>query len=393
MQTQQLAEDLKTEAYRLGFHLVGITTAQPLSSFHRYQKWLDAGYHGEMDYLASEAAVQRRADPQEVLPGCRSILVLGVRYPPPLPGAHGDPLSGSIAAYAQNQDYHEALKPRLRALVGFIETRIGEPVPNRWYIDTGPLLERELGQRAGLGWIGKNGMLIHPRQGSYFLLAEILLGIELPPDAPFSADRCGSCTRCIQACPTGCILDDCTLDARRCLSYLTIELKGDIPAELRSFTGNWIFGCDICQQVCPWNRHPAPAAIDPAFTPRAELSQPDLISQLSLTPQQFNACFKGSPVKRSKRRGYLRNAAVAQGNSGSTAAVPALAECMQKEAEALVRCHAAWALGRLGGRQARVALNEALSNEEDQSVRAEIQTALEYIEGKSSAEENNFPFI
>jgi len=370
-QTKGLRQAIEAEAYRLGFELAGMTTPDPPLHLEVYERWLDAGRHGEMDYLASERARQRRADPRRILPGCRSILVLGMRYPAPVsqhqpepsqviksqgypligsqPAIDGDNASrGRLAAYAWGDDYHDVLPPRLQALVAFIEAQAGHPVANRWYTDTGPLLERELGQRAGLGWIGKNTCLINPQHGSYFLLAEILLDLELPPGPPFLPDLCGNCRRCIEACPTSCILPDRTLDARRCISYLTIELKGTIPVELRPQMGGWVFGCDICQQVCPWNQRFAQAQGDPAFGARPGVPQPDLIRELSLTTQEFNRKFKGSPVQRAKLRGYLRNVAVALGNAGSPAAIPALRQAMLHDPEPLVRAHAAWALSQIG---------------------------------------------
>jgi epoxyqueuosine reductase len=270
--------------------------------------------------------------------------------------------------------------------MAYIEQQVGQPVPNRWYTDTGPILERDLAQRAGLGWIGKNTCLIHPRLGSYFLLAEVLLGLDLEPDPPFLPDLCGTCTRCLEACPTSCILPDRTLDARRCISYLTIELKGPIPAELRPQMGEWVFGCDVCQEVCPWNqRFAVPEgeverqAVE-VFTARPGVPHPSLAAELALAPEEFNRKFKGSPVKRAKRRGYLRNAAVALGNAlagqpdpGATAA---LREALLGDPEPLVRAHAAWALGRLSGPGARQALKEAQSSETDPDVLAEIRSAL-----------------
>jgi epoxyqueuosine reductase len=282
-----------------------------------------------------------------------------------------------VAAYAWGADYHDILPERLRALTAFIEAQVGQPVPNRWYTDTGPILERDLAQRAGLGWIGKNTCLIDPASGSYYLLAEILLGIDLEPDPPVTTDHCGTCTRCLEACPTACILPDRTIDARRCLSYLTIELKGPIPAELRPAVGSWVFGCDICQQVCPWNIRFAAPEGDPAFAPRPQVPTPDLIRELEvLTPEAFNQKFKGSPLKRAKRRGYLRSVAVALGNQRTPDSIPALARALE-DAEPLVRGHAAWALGQVGGPAARQALLEAAQTETDTWVQAEIQAALE----------------
>lgn len=385
-----LTQAVKGEARRLGFELVGVTTPDPPPHFEIFSSWLDAGRQGDMGYLETERSRQRRADPRQILPECRSILVLGVRYPAPQAvsaeslGARPDGreahFTGRIASYAWGADYHDVLPERLKALVAFIEAQVGKPVPNRWYTDTGPILERDLAQGAGLGWVGKNTCLIHPQKGSYFLLAEILLGIELAPDAPFLPDRCGTCTRCLEACPTACILTDRTIDARRCISYLTIELKSTIPSGLRPKIGDWVFGCDICQQVCPWNQHFARQEGDPAFAPHPGVPLPELIRELSLDPHDFNRKFKGSPVKRAKRRGYLRNVAVALGNraagTGDPDAIAALARVLQSEPEALVRGHAAWALGRVGGDLARQVLVQAAQNERDEDVRIEIQATL-----------------
>jgi epoxyqueuosine reductase len=381
-----LALAVKAEAKRQGFAWAGITSPDPPPHFPVFERWLAAGRQGEMAYLASERSRERRADPRLILPECRSILVLGMAYLPQdaqqlnLEDQAGNPL-GQVASYAWGSDYHDVFPERLQAIVAFIEARVGHPIPNRWYTDTGPILERDLAQRAGLGWIGKNGCLIDLQAGSYILLAEILLGIDLEPDSPFTTDHCGTCTRCLEACPTGCILPDRTLDARRCISYLTIELKGPIPAELRPQLRSWVFGCDICQQVCPWNVRFATAQSDPSFSPHAQVPLPDLIQELALTPETFNRKFKGSPVKRARRRGYLRNVAVALGNirSGSAdpAAVGALSKSLRNDTEPLVRAHAAWALGRIGGEAAHLALREALGRETDVTVLPEIRMALD----------------
>ncbi|MBI3158103.1 MAG: tRNA epoxyqueuosine(34) reductase QueG [Chloroflexi bacterium] len=380
-----LAGRLKAEALRLGFTLAGITTPDPPASYPRFLAWLAAGRHAEMAYLATERGRARRADPRAILPECRSILVLAAPYDPP--SSAGPPAAepaGRVAAYAWGDDYHDTLLPRLKALVAFLEAETGAPIPHRLYTDTGPLLERDLARRAGLGWIGKNSMLIHPERGSCFLLAEILLGLDLPPDSAIETDHCGACTRCLEACPTDCILPDRTLDAGRCISYLTIELKGSIPLDLRSRMGDWVFGCDVCQQVCPWNERFAPPHGDPAFAPRAGLPRPSLPAQLALSPAEFSRKFKGSPVKRARRRGYLRNAAVALGNTGDARHVPALAAAL-RDPEPLVRQHAAWALGRIGGEAARVALEEVSEAEPDISVRNEIQVALKASSSQDSS--------
>lgn len=378
-----LKDQIVAEAKRLGFNLVGVTRPDPPPHFDIYENWLRKGRHGEMGYLSNQTARQRRADPGSILPECRSILVVGMPHSVPEPLAlvpEKDELDdhdfrGRVASYAWGDDYHDLIPPRLKQLVSFIEAGIGESVPNRYYTDTGPILERDLAQRAGLGWIGKNTCLINPAQGSYIILAELLLGIDLEPDPPFAADRCGTCTRCIDACPTACILPDRTIDAARCISYLTIELKNPIPAELRPQMKNWIFGCDICQQVCPWNRRFAISSIDQAFVERPNVSSPDLMAEMLLSPREFNRKFKGSPVKRAKRRGYLRNAAVALGNLRHPAAVSLLVNTLLHEPEPLVRGHAAWALGQIGGESAWQALNEAEGREQDPYVLEEILSA------------------
>jgi epoxyqueuosine reductase len=378
---RQFGQAVKAEARRLGFMLAGVTTPEPPPHGEVFLHWLSAGRQGEMAYLDTERSRERRLDPLKILPECRSILVLGMPYAVPDPTVTVMAGSGRVAAYAWGDDYHDVLAERLDALGGFIDRLAGYPVAQRGYTDTGPILERDLAQRAGLGWIGKNTCLIHPKTGSYFFLAELLVAAELEPDPPFVTDHCGTCTRCLEACPTGCILPDRTIDARRCISYLTIELKGAIPLDLRWQVGEWVFGCDICQQVCPWNQRFAHSQPDPAFAPRAGVAAPDLIAALALSPEAFNRQFKGSPVRRARRRGYLRNAAVALGNSQDpdvqAEAVPALAQALKTDSEPLVRGHAAWALGRIGSELAVNALQSALAVEDDAEVCREIALALE----------------
>ncbi len=325
---------IKQKARQLGFTLAGVTSSAALAHYEIFASWLDQGMHGTMKYLDEARSRTRRADPKEILPECRSILVLGIPYAPAS--------DGGIASYALGSDYHEIIPQRLLELVQFIEQQVGHSIPNRYYTDTGPILERELAQRAGLGWVGKNSCLINPQVGSTFFLAEILLGIELEPDEPFTTDHCGTCTRCLDACPTNCILPDRTLDARRCISYLTIELKDDIPEDLRPLMKDWVFGCDVCQQVCPWNRFSQPA--DPAF--EASIPLPVLASDLLLTPQEFNQRFKHSPLQRPRRRGYLRNVAVALGNRGHQEDIPTLEKALE-DPEDMVKGHAKWAIARI----------------------------------------------
>ncbi len=370
----ELTAFAKAEAQRLGFDLVGVTTPDPPSHLDVYERWIAEGRHGEMAYLATDRARQRRADPRQIMPQCRSILVLGTSYlPRPRPTVAP---AARVAAYAQGDDYHDVLAARLRLLIAALETQAGLPFPYRIYSDTGPVLERELAQRAGLGWIGKNSCLINPQRGSFVLLAEVLLGLDLVPDQPFPHDRCGTCTRCLEACPTASILADRTLDARRCISYLTIEAKGDIPPSLRPAVGDWLFGCDRCQQVCPWNARFASPTSDPAFQPRPVLDPPDLLGLLRMSPESYRRDFRGSPLLRAKRHGLLRNAIVVAGNLGLPGAVSALAGILLHEEEPLLRAHAAWALGRLGVAEAASALRTALSSEKEVKVRAEVEAAL-----------------
>jgi epoxyqueuosine reductase len=257
-------------------------------------------------------------------------------------------------------------------LAGWLEQQVGHSLPHRIYADTGPLLERELGQRAGLGWIGKNTCLIHPRLGSSFLLGEILLTLSLPPDPPMVEDRCGRCTRCLEACPTGCIRADRTLDAERCLSYLTIERRGGIPLPLRAGVGAWMFGCDVCQRVCPWNARFAAPPAPAAWPHRPDLENLTARDLLEAEAPALRAWMRGSPLERPHRGGLLRNAAVVAGNSGDRSLAAPLARRLASDPDPSVRAHAAWALGRLGGREARAALETSQATEQEVDVLKEI---------------------
>lgn len=370
--------DLKSrliqQAHAAGFELVGVTTPDPPPHLEIFRSWLAAGRHGAMDYLASERAIERRSDPRQIMPDCRSILVLGANYLPRGALALNPQGNNKIAVYALGDDYHEVLPTRLEALIDWLQSEV-QSLRYRIYTDTGPLLERELGMRAGLGWIGKNTCLIHPQRGSFFLLAEVLLDLALEPDEPFTADRCGSCRRCLEACPTACILPDRTLDARRCISYLTIELKTAIPSELRSQTAGWIFGCDICQQVCPWNLRFALPSNDEAFRPRRFLQDAGLETFLTIDEQGFRDALRHSPLKRSKRWGMARNASLAAARDPQF--VPELSSTLLEDPHPLPRLHAAWALGELNSPAARRALMRARQGEQDPQVQSAIQQALE----------------
>ena len=370
-----LTEKIKTKAHELGFSLAGITTCDPPEYMDVYHAWLDAGFHGTMAWMASERALSRRADLHKILPECKSVLVLGMPY---ACRCDSEPREayGRVASYAWGKDYHDVIPPLLQSLVDYIEAETGSPVPNRWYTDSGPLPERELAQRAGLGWVGKNSCLINPRTGSFFFLAEILLGIPLEPDPPFQTDHCGTCTRCIDACPSSCILPNKSIDSTRCISYLTIELKTAIPDDLRSVIGDWVFGCDVCQQVCPWNRHAGSGEVKTVFKTMDTLPYLHLAETLALSAEEFNRKFKGTPLKRPKRRGVLRNVVVVMGNQKLPAFLEPLKKALHDD-EPLVRSHAAWALGEIGGTEASIALEESLKTELDESVRRAVRNALE----------------
>jgi len=376
----RLKQTIQAEAARLGFSLAGVTHAGPPEHFPDFGRWLEQGRRAGMAYLSTPRSLERRADPTRLLPEAKSILSLAIPYAAPRetnPTIKSGTDFGRVAAYAWGDDYHDVLLPRLEQLIETVEKESDTRVVHRAYTDTGAILERDLAQRAGLGWIGKNTCLIHPHHGSYFLLSEILVDAELEPDPPFRSDRCGTCTRCIDACPTGCIEEDRTIDAGRCISYLTIENKGEIPAELRPQMGNWVFGCDICQEVCPWNvRFAKGQQPGPGLATRPGIPDPLLSGELSLSPGGFKTKFQGSPVLRAKRRGYLRNIAVALGNTQNPAHIPTLIEALEDEAEGLVRAHAAWALGRFQDRRARQALEKALRSEPDEGARKEIRLAL-----------------
>lgn len=371
---------IKRQAAELGFELVGIAAAETPPGVNRLDAWLARGCAGEMHYMHSQAEARRQ--PTAILPGVRSIVVVGMSYRPPhnataeavSPGdAEADQLRGRISNYAWGRDYHRVVREHLEELLHFVqEQRPG--CRGRAVVDTAPLLERDFARLAGLGWFGKNTMLIHKRLGSYFFIGALLLDLSLSPDPPFEANHCGTCTRCLDACPTGAFLGPYELDARRCISYLTIELRGPVPRELRAGMGNWVFGCDVCQEVCPWNRK-APAATKTDFLPGQGKAAPDLPSLLALTPDEFRRWSQDTTLTRAKRRGMLRNAAIALGNAKNPKAVPALIQALD-DPEPLVRGAAAWALGCIPSDVAVEALKLRLELESDAYVREEIQAAL-----------------
>ena len=369
-----LTQQIHTRANKLGFELVGITPAAQSETIARYRQWIENGYAGKMDYL--ERHLPLKVDVRHLLAEAKSVISLAMNYytlDPPKALAE-DPARGQISRYAWGDDYHDVIRQRLSELVDFIKKTAETELKTRVCVDTAPIIEREYAQKAGIGWIGKNTNLIHWRSGSWYFLAEVLINIDLESDTAPLRGSCGTCTRCIEACPTDAIIEPNLLDSRLCISYLTIELKESIPKALRPKIGNLIFGCDICQEVCPWNSKAVPTD-DPAFQPRDGNLTPKLLSLIGMTQQEFSRRFKGSPIKRTKRRGFLRNVLVAIGNWGEPRAVPALKDALTDD-EPLVRSHAAWALGKIGGDTAKQILQTRLTIEIEQEVITEIQNAL-----------------
>ena len=367
------AERIKAHAQSLGFDACGIARADALEAREHYEAWIDAGMHGEMAYLGSERHLERRADPSQVLPDLRSVVCVAMCYEPRLDDARSARV-GKIARYAGGEDYHFVMRDKLRDLSREIELAV-PGAKTLWYSDTGAILERGWAERAGIGWVGKHTGLLSREIGSWFLLGEVLVDQDLEADAPVGIDHCGTCTNCIDACPTNAIIAPRKLDARLCISYLTIELRGPIPRELRPLIGDWVFGCDICQEVCPWNRF-APEAREARLHAR-ELSGWTLEKFLEMDDTTFARVFKDSPIKRAKRHGFLRNVCVALGNRGESSAVPALARALREDPHELVRGHAAWALGAVGGNEAKAALQQARGSEPGSSARREIELALD----------------
>lgn len=340
----QLTQRIKEQALALGFDLVGIAPVQSSPELAFFARWIDQGYAGEMHYLLR--SLERRRDLQQVVPGAQSVVVCGLNYDTDYPYSttQDDPTRGWIARYAWSTDYHTVLHEKLTQLRAYVAELVPAAVASKLYVDTGPVVERVYAKYAGLGWFGKNTCLLQTRLGSWLFLGELILTVPLEYDRP-TPDHCGTCTRCIEACPTEAILEPYVLDARRCIAYLTIELKGAIPEELRSQMGNHVFGCDICQDVCPWNRK-RHFTSDADLQPRPPHVHPPLAELARLTPEAFKQRFRGTALERTKRRGLLRNVCVAMGNSGNAEFIPIL-EALLDDAEALVREHAAWALAQL----------------------------------------------
>jgi len=370
-----LTEQIKERARQLGFSSVGCCAPKNGLGWERFQQWLEAGYAGEMHYLPNRGSAYQH--PSSILEGVRTLILLTMNYataePPAVPSDHG-----RVSRYAWgNVDYHDLIHQRLTELATFIRQQVVD-AKIRGVVDTAPLLEREYARWAGLGWIGKNTLLLERDAGSWFFLAALLTDVELEQDAPFTSDHCGSCRACLDACPTGAFPQPYVLDATRCISYLTIELREMIPSDLREGVGEWLFGCDICQDVCPWNRK-APLAQEPAFQPNDDLHLVDLPALLEMDEHQFRDRFRHTSLWRPKRRGLLRNAAIVLGNKPPTARSRSALMQGLNDVEPLVRSACAWALGRDSSDTAREALFNRLNIEDDSQARIEIESALQQI--------------
>jgi len=341
-----LEDRLKHQAHAVGFDLAGIAPATSADSFDHLSDWLRRGFAGEMGYLLRHAEARRH--PASILPNVRSVVMVGMNYESRETAAgkaHAE--CGRVARYARGLDYHAVLKGRLKCLLDWIQREMPE-CRGRGVVDTAPLLERDFARRAGLGWFGKNTMLINKRLGSYFFLGALLLDIELRADPPHETSHCGTCTACLDACPTGAFTAPGELDSRKCISYLTIELRGPIPVPFRSEIGDWLFGCDVCQEVCPWNKK-APSANEASWRARPDLQALDAVELLGLSEEDFRRRFHDTALLRPGRRGLLRNAAIVLGNTGDPSVLPALRRAAA-DADPVVREAALWAADAIEAR-------------------------------------------
>ena len=370
---ERIEDAVRRRAKALGFDLVGFASAEPFLRDERAA--IDRVRSGLMDGLHwyTEERVRRANRPEVLLEGARSIISLGTSYNTgsPEPGSPGP--TGKVARYAWGDDYHDVIKSKLRQLAADLSDIAGREVRTRVFVDDGPMNDRAAAERAGVGWFGKNTNILTRSHGSWVFLSQVVTDLELQPDEPL-AKTCGECVICIDDCPTGAIVAPYVIDNRRCISFLTIELRGSIPRELRPLVGDWVFGCDICQDVCPVNRK-ASESLEPAFRQRHDFGAPALIPLLDIDDEGFRERFRKSPIKRAKRVGLQRNVCVALGNIGDVRALPALAGALKSQ-DAVVREHAAWALGRIGGPDAVAALSAALDVEGDPSARREVELSL-----------------
>lgn len=389
MECDGLKAAIREMAGRHGFDLCRVTRPK-VSAVHAdaLKRWVDADMQGEMAWMGEETRMQRRMAPESMLDSVKSVIAVAMRYTPPtytLDEACAETDKAVITAYAHGDDYHDVMKKRLKALARELDELLGLH-DQRVFNDTAPVLEHALAEAAGLGWQGKHSLTIHRELGSWFLLAEIFTTADIEPDEP-AVNHCGTCVACIDVCPTRAIVAPYVVDARLCISYLTIEYSGFIPRELRTLMGNRIYGCDDCQLVCPWNSHAAGSEpeINDLLKPRGENHLPDLARLLHLDDEGFRQHFRKSPVKRTKRSGLLRNVCIAMGNSGHAAFIPDLIAVLGDQ-ELLIRGHAAWALGQLSDRGDNDVIIEALeqmqAEEKEPGVNEEIAFALQQIRGK-----------
>ena len=372
------SERLKSKAVELGFNIVGITHATPSPTLDAYFAWIEADRHGKMGYMARPDRQDRRRDLNVILPNTQSMILVGLDYRTLTISSDllEDPSRGRISSYAWGVDYHDVMTPRLEQLAQWIKTESSIDLNHRVYVDTGAILERSHAQQANMGFIGKNTMLINPRRGSYFFLGEILADLEFDTyDTPHKASMCGNCTRCLTACPTNAFPKPYVLDAQRCISYLTIENKGWIDHNLRPLIGNWVYGCDICQEVCPWQRFSIPTDEQTFYPPNPEYAAPKLLDLLQLTTDTFREIYKNSPIYRIRRHRLVRNACIAVGNWGDETSIPILKTLLDDE-HPIVRGHAGWALSQIMGIDAHSLLKSHYEHEPDDDVKIEIERLL-----------------
>ncbi len=374
---------LKRLALAAGFDRAGVARLAPSDHPGALHQWLERGDQATMEWMTQRTEL--RLDARQLFPGAQSALCVALQYSP-LRGEEesGGDLWPRVARYARGRDYHNVMGKRLRKLAKEVRERF-PGTQTRTYVDTGPVLERELAARAGLGAVGKNTLLLHPEAGSWFMLGELFTSLSLTPDPPL-ADLCGSCTRCLEACPTQALTAPYQLDSRKCISYWTIEHRGRLPHEAREAMEDWVFGCDLCQEACPVNAAPSPEGQDPAFALPPGRGRLDLTALLAIDAESYAEVFHGSPMQRAKRQGLQRNAAVAMGNRGDKKYIQPLAKALA-DAEPLVRQHAAWALGKIGGPAACRVLTQTLEGELDAEVIAELRAALWSISQGSEAQE------
>jgi len=377
MDIDAITRSIKHKAIELGFDVVGVSPVENYPENQFYKEWLARGFAGEMSYMERNA--EKREDIRNIMSDAISVISCGLNYNTDNPYSidESDKTRGWISRYAWGDDYHDCIKKKLLLLEKHVNDLAPEGMRSKAYVDTGPVLERVYAKYSGIGWYGKNTCLINQDIGSWIFIGEIITNIELEYDSPVP-DRCGTCTMCIDACPTDALREPYVLDSNLCISYLTIELKGKIPMRLRDKIDNNIYGCDICQDVCPWNRK-AEVTESPYFMPRSGLYNPELSYLSQLTLNDFRNLFKNSPVKRAKRKGFIRNVMVAIGNSGNRDLVPYVVQTLEDE-DPLVRAHAAWALSRLEGKDSYDTLTKHLNVEPDDSVREEIESILAAIE-------------